>query len=229
MMTLAGVAPETFVRLLLDYLKFGEDYSAIAIRERCTIENAHEIISSAKSNGFGVHVVKLQDVTVHFNSDWSSVDVVKGVDNKTFKDIIREGIKLHAALNEGRKHYQRSNNIKAVCANKFVLTALIVLLSAMSAFAGWFGPSASDVRYAMIAQRARGLYPYNIGRLIASSVQATKTNVDGVWLVVWEIEGMFIAHHTEKRWAYVTIYKNNKGNYVLNAIRAGEGKPPPNP
>ena len=221
-MTLAGVAPETFVRLLSDYLKYGEDYDTIALTKRCSVDNAHEIISSAKCNGLGVHAINLQDVVVYFSSDWSSVDVVNGIDNETLKNLIRDGIKLHAALNDGRKHYQRRS-----CDNvKVVLTAIVALLFTMSAFAGWFGPSASDVRYAMISNRVQGIYPMN-NNLIASSVQASKTKVDGVWLVVWECE--FITSKTWKHWAYVTVHKNKKGNYVLNAIRVGSDTPPPNP
>ena len=231
MMTLAGVAPETFVRLLSDYLKYGEDYDAIALTKRCSVDNAHEIISSAKNNGLGVHVINLQDVAVNFSSDWASVDVVNGIDNKTLKNLIRDGIKLHAALNDGRKHYQRRScdNVNVASTNKVVLTVMVALLFTMSVFVGcgWSGPSASDVRYAMMSGRAQSVYPYNI-KLIASSVKASKTKVDGVWLVVWEREGLF-GSGPEKCWAYVTVHKNKKGNYVLNAIRVGNDTPPPNP
>ena len=99
-MTLAGCHPETFIRLFADFLEYGDGDMRNALKQKHSNEYACQILASAESSFSTGHRITFGDTVVVFSSDWTSVDVDGDIDSEILKEIILEGARQKAMIND---------------------------------------------------------------------------------------------------------------------------------
>lgn len=90
-MTLAGGQPETFIRLLADFLQFGNEYLQVPLESKHSNKYASDILKTAELNPDLTHRLFVGNIKVAFSSDWSSVSVDGSLDYERLKEIVLEG------------------------------------------------------------------------------------------------------------------------------------------
>lgn len=94
-MTLAGGQPETFVRLLADFLQFGDEYLQVPLESKHSDKYASDVLKTAELNPDLTHRLFVGNIEVVFSCDWSSVSVDGGLDYERLKEIVLEGARLN--------------------------------------------------------------------------------------------------------------------------------------